>query len=112
LKENAMTLEVESTEYLKEVVSDALELGLFSELAEGLSDLARQGDKEWVVKLYKDFAPLSFAFSAGRYDKESGEFKQVYNGGLIYQGPNVPGDGSFPSLSVSLHSNTGWFVHT
>jgi hypothetical protein len=31
---------------------------------------------------------------------------------LIYQGPNCPADGSFPSLCVSLAPGTGWFVHT
>ena len=34
------------------------------------------------------------------------------NGGLIFQGPGLPADGSFPSLTVSLASGTGWFCHT
>jgi hypothetical protein len=32
-------------------------------------------------------------------------------GGLIYQGPACPGDGSFPSLTVNLSSDHGWFRH-
>jgi hypothetical protein len=43
---------------------------------------------------------------------ESGQRKFLYNGGLIYQGPGPPGDGSFPSLSLSLTRGMGWFVHT
>jgi hypothetical protein len=58
-----------------------------------------------------DFAPHSFAFAMFR--PGPGETRKfIYNGGLIYQGPSCPGDGSFPSLSVSLASGTGWFCHT
>ena len=42
----------------------------------------------------------------------SGERTFSYNGGMIYQGPSCPADGSFPSLTVSLASGTGWFCHT
>lgn len=62
--------------------------------------------KQCEFRLYPDFAPFSFTFTFSR----RGKF--AFNGGLIYQGPECPGDGSFPSLSVSLHRNTGWFIHT
>jgi len=35
--------------------------------------------------------------------------KFVFNGELIFQRPSCPVDGSFPSLTVSLASGTGWF---
>jgi hypothetical protein len=43
---------------------------------------------------------------------EGGQRKFSFNGGLIYQGPDSPADGSFPSLCVGLASGTGWFCHT
>jgi len=54
----------------------------------------------------KDFAPHSMVFSIER------ERVCLLNGGLIYQGPTQPANGSFPSLTVSLHNDTGWFIHT
>jgi hypothetical protein len=61
-----------------------------------------------------DFAPHSFSFCRHILPAyaRSGERTFSYNGGLIFQGPRCPGDGSFPSLSVSLAEGTGWFCHT
>ena len=56
--------------------------------------------------LGKDFAPHSFSFAVYR----DGQF--LFNGGLIYQGPEQPADGSPPSFTVSLAEGTGWFIHT
>jgi len=64
--------------------------------------------------LYDDFAPHSFCFShfmPARYSKDN-QRHFWFNGGLIFQGPSCPADGSFPSLTVSLASGTGWFCHT
>lgn len=61
--------------------------------------------------LYRDWAPLSFSFRIERRDL-NGEWVHWFNGGLIYSGPDVPLDGSMPSLTVSLTPYTGWGVHT
>lgn len=58
-----------------------------------------------------DFAPNSFAFDMYR-PTHDGDWKHWFSGGLIYQGPTQPANGGFPSLTVSLHSAIGWFVHT
>ena len=43
-----------------------------------------------------------------------GGWDHWFNGGLIYHGPDVPGDGSSPSLSVDTSDSTAprWSVHT
>jgi hypothetical protein len=60
-----------------------------------------------------DFAPYSFSFAHHILPEEGeGQRRLSFHGGLIYQGPGLPADGSFPSLTVSLASGTGWFCHT
>ena len=60
------------------------------------------------VLLSSDFAPRSFAFAHFVLPKyaANGQRSFWFNGGLIYQGPDSPADGSFPSLTVSLASGT------
>lgn len=70
---------------------------------EGVDPVAR---KQVRFELYSDWAPFSFSFVV----KRNGKF--MFNGGLIYQGPDSPADGSGPSFTVSLHSGVGWFLHT
>lgn len=63
-----------------------------------------------VCELYPDFAPYSFEFLML---KEDGS--KWFNGGLIYSGPGVPLDGSFPALTVGIgidSSKHGWSIHT
>lgn len=64
-------------------------------------------------RLFFDHAPLSFQFVMEHGDGKGG-WVRWFNGGLIYQGPGVPGDGSFPSLTVSLsdNGNPHWGIHT
>jgi len=64
--------------------------------------------------LGRDFAPHLFGFClfTPAVLSSTGKRERYFNGGLIYQGPTSPGDGSFPSLTVSLASGTGWFCHT
>jgi hypothetical protein len=92
---------------------ETLDAALF-DLGEGI------GRSNW-VELYSDFAPHSFGFCLYRIENPDaprgtplsrGRF--VFNGGLIYHGPQCPADGSFPSLSVSLSGRTDarWEVHT
>lgn len=55
-----------------------------------------------LVRLYKDFAPYSFTFSAGDF-----------YGGLVYHGSHDGGgDGSSPTFSVNLNPVNGWSIHT
>lgn len=64
-------------------------------------------------RLYKDFAPHSFRFEVDCKENYAAPWEYWFNGGLIYQGPDCPADGSFPSLTVSVDSKRiGWFVHT
>jgi len=63
-----------------------------------------------------DFANYSLRwgiYENGHAERRSG--KCIYAGGFIYNGPDHPGDGSFPQLSVSIGHNPAkhsWGVHT
>jgi len=52
-----------------------------------------------------------FRDAVANYSRELGMVSPESHG-LIFQGPSAPADGSFPSLTVSLASGTGWFCHT
>lgn len=94
-------------------------------------------EREEICELHKDFAPYSFTFTTWfrvlDYDGKEDEMQAKYGkrnlrtfegiggfwardvfGGLIYQGPSQPADGSFPSLTVSISpgEREGWFIHT
>lgn len=84
-------------------------LGMYGDSVESR---ARTGRHRTACSLYKDFAPYSFTFLMQVWNEERQAYTTWFNGGLIYQGPGLPTDGSFPSLTVSLHNNQGWFVHT
>ena len=93
----------------------AIENGLHKEFSEAMSQLRNYGCSEedptrCRVILGYDWAPHSFSFVIE--GKKDGEYRHWFNGGLIYQGPDSPADGGFPSLTVSLHNNIGWFMHT
>ena len=97
----------------------ARNMGLGSQLEKQLDCLAgyARGDAEEARRqcvLVDDFAPHSFCFGHFVLPKfaANGKRSMWFNGGLIYQGPDSPADGSFPSLTVSLSSGTGWFCHT
>jgi hypothetical protein len=63
--------------------------------------------------LHPDFAPHSFTFVMFKKEGPAKPWMYWFNGGLIYQGPDIPADGSSPSLTVSLNpTKRGWFVHT
>lgn len=88
----------------------ALEMGLVSQFVRKLAYLDQYRDEEVLgaaVELGLDFAPHSFSIL---WKDERG--RPYMNGGLIYQGPGSPVDGSFPSLTVSLDNSVGWFIHT
>jgi hypothetical protein len=110
----------ETREYFLEVQKIAYDRGLAKEFDDAMMQAHLYGcdwTDPWNCKftLYKDFAPLSFSYRIEFRDKEE---KDVYiyfcNGGLIYEGPDSPADGSFPSFTVSVGSNNkvGWFMHS
>ncbi len=104
-------LDDEQLERLEQVREFATQAGLRRQLERQLDYLASYGEGHNQVVLGYDFAPHSFSFAVYRPGaKDDRRFR--FNGGLIFQGPSCPGDGSFPSLSVSLASGTGWFCHT
>jgi hypothetical protein len=105
-------LDEEQLDRLEQVREFARSMGLSEQLERQLHYLAGNRDGRQCVLGY-DFAPHSFSFAhyvLGSHTA-NGQRHFSYNGGLIYQGPNCPGDGSSPSLSVSLASGTGWFAH-
>ena len=106
------------TLYLDEVQRTADAMGIRKKLDERLEWLAayacHDGDMAATrCKLYKDFAPLSFEFRMERREPD-GSYRYWFNGGVIYHGPDCPGDGSFPSLSVDLSGDDTphWGIHT
>jgi hypothetical protein len=112
-------LDDEQLERLEQVREFARSIGLSRQLERQLDYLANyanhdDGPKRQCVLSY-DFAPFSFSFAHFALPtpgQEKPERKFWFNGGLIYQGPSVPADGSFPSLTVSLAPGTGWYCHT
>ena len=114
----------ECQDHARKVFETAKTMGLWSQLREALYYLHTYANREgctydkWNRRgntrcdLYPDFAPHSFAVTMTRQDPD-GTWRPWWNGGLIYQGPEAPADGSFPSLTVSLNpKDVGWFLHT
>lgn len=108
---------------LLEAIKFATEHGLLEQLLDKLDylrhyangngcayDKARGRDTR--CSLYEDFAPLSFAIHMEFRTAPAATWEHLFNGGLIYQGPGQPADGSMPSLTVSLTEGIGWFIHT
>lgn len=107
-------------EHFDAVMKFAEANGLKEQLEQALDRLRNYSyypdDPESVEKkctLRRDYAPHSFAFEIYRPDPEKpGEWVFWFNGGLIFQGPKNPANGSAPSFTVSLAEGTGWFMHT
>jgi hypothetical protein len=104
-------LQVHCQDYLATVREFAKEHGLEEALEEKLDWLKDYCGGTCVCDLYKDFAPQSFGFTLAKIE-DDGRRNHWFTGGLIYQGPDSPGDGSYPALSVSLTPGTGWQIHT
>jgi hypothetical protein len=104
----------EQLDRLEQVREFARSMGLSAQLEHQLDFLNYGYGNGQQCQLGYDFAPHSFAFAHYLlpHAAKSGQRTFSYNGGLIYQGPGSPGDGSFPSLTVSLAEGTGWFCHT
>ena len=95
---------------LDQLLAQLYYLGNYANGEGGLYD-KRQG-KDTRCVLYRDFADLSFAFNMSCRASPDEPWQPMFHGGLIYQGPGQPANGSMPSLTVSLSSGVGWFVHT
>lgn len=120
-------------EYVAEVFAFATQQGLLGQLTDQfhyLNHYAEPADKHSLdlkrCVLGRD-TPYSFSFLMQRlraatlhpsmvdraaYLADDRNWQPWFNGGLIYQGPGLPADGSGPSFCVSLANGNGWFVHT
>lgn len=109
-----LVMSAEVAEYLEEVREFARAIGRQSHLEHALTRFS----DEWFgadcrTVLGKDFAPYSFTFAVYQLPKPGeADGRLVIHGGLIYQGPTSPADGSAPSFCVSLAEGIGWFTHT
>src|SRR5262249_4955601 len=103
-------LDEEQLDRLEQVREFARSMGLSEQLERQLcwlADYGRNPDRpERQCVLAYDFAPHGFAFAHYLLPNSTGDGKRQFsfNGGLIYQGPSSPADGSFPSLTVNLAS--------
>jgi hypothetical protein len=117
---HGLRMSVEVAEYLEGIREVAGTIGLRSQLEHQVMRLAGPHfGAEALTILGKDFAPHSFTFATYGPPPPRGERSGAHgnrtlwlHGGLIYQGPACPADGSFPSLCVSLAEGNGWFLHT
>lgn len=106
--------------HFNEVVAFANKMGLLGQLIGQLHYLdtyshhPQTPERTTRCELMQDFAPHSFRFIMYRREMTPEGLKEEFwfNGGLIYQGPESPSGGAFPSLSVSLADGVGWFVNT
>ena len=111
-------LDDEQLDRLEGVREFARSMGLSEQLERQLDFLANyarhDGEPIRQCVLSHDFAPRSFSFAHFVLPKyaANGQRSFWFNGALIFQAPSCPADGSFPSLTVSLASGTGWFCHT
>jgi hypothetical protein len=112
-----MTLEIKDQEHYDKVVAFAQSVGAEAQLRERLDYLGTFATLT-ECELYYDFAPHSFGFVMFQRQKTGSERTRWFNGSLIYSGPGVPSNGSFPSLTVSIDRDAAsgarhmWSVHT
>ena len=70
------------------------------------------GSDKTRVRLFRDFAPYSFAFVIEAKNAQ-GEWTTWFHGGLLLHGAHDGnGSGSAPTLAVTLSPVTGWSIHT
>lgn len=89
---------VNAEERYSEAQKHAIAIGALDQFNSAIADLEYRGATLWI-----DFAPYSFGVT----------FPTGIAGGLIFQGPSNPANGSAPSFTVSMDSSAvGWFLHT
>ena len=97
--------------HLDTVKAFALETNQAEQLMGRLDYLDTYGNGDTRCTLFKDFAPQSFEFLLER--QVDGEWRRMFNGGLIYHGQHDRGgDGGAPTFSVTLNPTKGWSIHT
>ncbi len=101
-------LKIQNQAHFDKVQAHANAIGLADNLQKNLERLlAIANNMGGVCHLGFDFAPYSFSFAGVRGETT------VINGGLIFHGAHdIGGDGSDPTLSVSLSPTTGWQIHS
>lgn len=109
-------IKVQNQAHYDAIVAFAEEAGLKDQLdckLKYLDEYAEHGDRgKSQCLLYADFAPHSFGFTM-QVRGDDAEYRTWFVGGLIFHGSHDNGgDGSFPTLAVSLSPSTGWQVHT
>lgn len=107
-------------DYYDSVIKKCAERGLLDAFNRDLQYLREYGETEgepsrYEVRLYSDFAPLSFSVEFHRRMKD-GSFKLAFNGGFIFYEGSQNGV-SGPQFSVSLSALNGdtrprWELHT
>ena len=93
-------------ERFDEMTAFARERRLERQLASMLRTLHRLSYRQQ-IRLNRDFAPYSMGF-----DVYASDGRYRYSGGLIYQGPGQPANGTAPSFTVSSVVGEGWFLHS
>jgi hypothetical protein len=112
---SGLVIDERQVERLEQVRDFARQMGLSQQLNRQLNflDKGTSFGKRSQCILGGDFAPHSFSFGHYILPESAGEKRRPgLHGGLIYQGPTSPADGSFPSCTVSLARGNGWFCHT
>lgn len=107
----SIRMNTEAKAYYRKVRDQATTLGLRTHLARALRrvDYPEYFGAPVYVELWPDFAPMSFTFDI----KDRNTHRRYMSGGLIYEGPDAPADGSAPSFTVSVDAGrVGWFIHT
>ncbi len=101
-------LQIQNQDHFDKVKTHAATIGLADNLQTQLDRLlAIAQNTGGVCHLGFDFAPFSFSFAVIR----NGD--TIINGGLIFHGAHDNGgDGSFPTLAVSLSPARGWQIHS
>lgn len=129
-----LVIDKEAIPRFLEIMKFAAENDLLTQLVDQLDYLSSYANREGCrydinkgkntcCTLGMDFAPMSMSISMEccetwykdpeLHARQGGKWEHWWIGGLIYQGPTQPADGSAPSLTVSLDPcKHGWGIHT
>lgn len=122
-----LIIDPHARERFLEIIKFATEHDLLSQIVDTLNYLNHYANGEGCMydktkgkntccTLLMDWAPLSMRIRmdcTDDWDGTAGRWTPLYTGGLIYQGPDLPADGSEGSLTVSLdRTKIGWSIHT
>ena len=111
--------------HFRQVVKNAVKVGVLDKLQDILNSLGSYASGQGIltrVRLFRDFAPMSFRFARDIASSTPYGVKPAWDfwfqGGIIYSGP-TPDDSGYvasglaPALSVSVDNpGIGWSIHT